>query len=407
MRTEYGTPKIPAHSSPEGEAMKAPANLPWWIRDLGQYLPGWLVSAIVLAAAATLALVFHRTIMRVIRRFIGPNHVFVQSLISRVFGATRFALVLAAVALVLPIVPLSGATALLIAQALAICLTLLIGWACLMAIELAGDFYISRFKIDIADNLLARKHLTQVRVLRRAAETMVIMVTIAVALMSIPEVRQFGVSLIASAGAAGIVVGLASRPVLANLIAGMQIAITQPIRIGDAVVVEDEWGWIEEITGTYVVIQIWDWRRMIVPLSYFLEKPFQNWTRMSSQLIGSVIFWVDYTTPVETVREKLREIVANSKLWDRRVVNLQVSDVSENTMQLRALASARNSQDAWDLRCEVREKLIGFLQESYPAALPKQRAELQGFEGRSRHTTNPPPPDPRRAANGREAVSQV
>jgi small-conductance mechanosensitive channel len=387
--------------------MKTAANLPWWVRDLGQYLPGWLVSTVVLIAAATLALVFHRTIMRVIRRFIGPNHVFVQSLISRVFGATRFALVLAAVALVLPIVPLSGATALLIAQALAICLTLLIGWACLMAIELAGDFYISRFKIDIADNLLARKHLTQVRVLRRAAETMVIMVTIAVALMSIPEVRQFGVSLIASAGAAGIVVGLASRPVLANLIAGMQIAITQPIRIGDAVVVEDEWGWIEEITGTYVVIQIWDWRRMIVPLSYFLEKPFQNWTRMSSQLIGSVIFWVDYTTPVETVREKLSEIVANSKLWDRRVVNLQVSDVSENTMQLRALASARNSQDAWDLRCEVREKLIGFLQESYPAALPKQRAELQGFEGRSRRPANPPAPDQRRAANDREAVSQV
>jgi small-conductance mechanosensitive channel len=407
MRTEYGTHEIAAHSSPIGEAMKTAANLPWWIRDLGQYLPGWLVSTIVLVAAATLALVFHRTIMRVIRRFIGPSHVFVQSLISRVFGATRFALVLAAVALVLPIVPLSGATALLIAQALAICLTLLIGWASLMAIELAGDFYISRFKIDIADNLLARKHLTQVRVLRRAAETMVSMITIAVALMSIPQVRQFGVSLIASAGAAGIVVGLASRPVLANLIAGMQIAITQPIRIGDAVVVENEWGWIEEITGTYVVIQIWDWRRMIVPLSYFLEKPFQNWTRMSSQLIGSVIFWVDYTTPVETVREKLSEIVANSKLWDRRVVNLQVSDVSENTMQLRALASARNSQDAWDLRCEVREKLIGFLQESYPAALPKQRAELQGFEGRPRRPANPPQPDPRRAANGREAVSRV
>jgi small-conductance mechanosensitive channel len=175
-----------------------------------------------------------------------------------VCGATRFALVLAAVALVLPIVPLSGATALLIAQALAICLTLLIGWASLMAIELAGDFYTNQFKIDIVDNLLARKHLTQVRVLRRAAETMVSMITIAVALMNIPQVRQFGVSLIASAGTAGNVVGLASRPVLANLIAGVQIAITQPIRTGDAVVVEDEWGWIEEITGTYVVIQIWD-----------------------------------------------------------------------------------------------------------------------------------------------------
>ncbi len=179
--------------------MTTAANLPWWIRDLGHYLPGWLVSAIVLAAAAALALFFHRAVMRVVRRLIGRDKIFVQSLISRVFGATRFALVLAAVALVLPIVPLAGATALLIAQILAICFTLLIGWASLMAIELAGDFYIGRFKIDLADNLLARKHLTQVRVLRRAAETVVIMITIAVALMSIPQVRQFGVSLIASA----------------------------------------------------------------------------------------------------------------------------------------------------------------------------------------------------------------
>ena len=217
--------------------------------------------------------------------------------------------------------------------------------------------------------------------------------------------RQFGVSLIASAGAAGIIVGLAARPVLTNLIAGVQIAITQPIRIGDAVVVENEWGWIEEITGTYVVIQIWDWRRMIVPLSYFLQKPFQNWTRMSSELIGSVMFWVDHTTPVEAVRQKLSEIVEHSKLWDRRVVNLQVSDVSENTMQIRALASARNSQDVWDLRCEVREKLIAFLQESYPASLPKQRAELQGPDGRSRRPANPSP-GLREAANGRETVSK-
>ncbi|MEJ0051644.1 MAG: mechanosensitive ion channel family protein [Methylovirgula sp.] len=381
--------------------MKAPASLPWWIRDLGHYLPSWLVSTLVLVAAAALALIFHRTILRVIRRFIGPDHVFIQSLISRVFGATRFALVLAAVALVLPIVPLSGATTLLIAQALAICFTLLIGWASLMAIELAGDFYIGRFKIDLADNLLARKHVTQVRVLRRAAETVVMMITIAVALMSIPQVRQFGVSLIASAGAAGIIVGLAARPVLTNLIAGVQIAITQPIRIGDAVVVENEWGWIEEITGTYIVIQIWDWRRMIVPLSYFLQTPFQNWTRMSSELIGSVMFWVDYTTPVEALRQKLSEIVENSKLWDRRVVNLQVSDVSENAMQIRALASARNSQDVWDLRCEMREKLIAFMQESYPASLPKQRAEVQGFDELSRRPANPPP----RAANGHKAVA--
>jgi small-conductance mechanosensitive channel len=355
-------------------------NPPWWIRFLSDYFPGWLISAAVLAIAALLALFFHRAFMRMVRRLIGQQHIFVQSLITRVFGATRFALVLVAVALALPIVPLSGATALLIAEALAICLVLLIGWAAITAIELAGDFYVRRFRIDVSDNLLARKHLTQVRVLRRVAETIAVMITVAVALMTVPEVRQFGVSLIASAGAAGIVVGLAARPILTNLIAGVQIAITQPIRIGDAVVVENECGWIEEITGTYVVIQIWDWRRLVVPISYFLEKPFQNWTRMSAELIGTVLLWVDYTTPVDRVREKLTDIVKNSKLWDGRVVNMQVTDATDRAIQLRALASARNSQDVWDLRCEIREKLIAFLQETYPGTLPKQRMKVERLE---------------------------
>jgi small-conductance mechanosensitive channel len=293
---------------------------------------------------------------------------------------------------VLPIVPLSGATAIVIAEALAVCFVLLIGWAAITAIELAGDFYVRRFRIDVADNLLARKHLTQVRVLRRVAETIVVMISVAAALMSVPEVRQFGVSLIASAGAAGIVLGLAARPILTNLIAGIQIAIAQPIRIGDAVVVENEWGWIEEITGTYVVIQIWDWRRMIVPLSYFLQTPFQNWTRNSAELIGAVLFWLDYTVPVDRLREKLGEIVKESKLWDGRVVNLQVTDASDRSIQLRALASARNSQDVWDLRCEIREKLIGFLQEHYPGALPKQRAELHGLDGPAQDVSGFAPP---------------
>ena len=367
-------------------------NPPWWIRVLSVYFPGWLISTVVLACAALLALLFHGAFMRMVRRFIGPQHVFVQSLISRIFGASRFALVLTAIALVLPIVPLSGATAIVIAEALAVCFVLLIGWAAITAIELAGDFYVRRFRIDVADNLLARKHLTQVRVLRRVAETIVVMISVAAALMSVPEVRQFGVSLIASAGAAGIVLGLAARPILTNLIAGIQIAIAQPIRIGDAVVVENEWGWIEEITGTYVVIQIWDWRRMIVPLSYFLQTPFQNWTRNSAELIGEVLLWLDYTVPVDRLREKLSKIVKESKLWDGRVVNLQVTDASDRSIQLRALASARNSQDVWDLRCEIREKLIGFLQEHYPGALPKQRAELHGLDGRAQDVSGFAPP---------------
>jgi small-conductance mechanosensitive channel len=184
------------------------------------------------------------------------------------------------------------------------------------------------------------------------------------------------VSLFASAGVAGIVAGLAARPVLSNLFAGVQLAMTQPIRIDDSVVVENEWGTIEEITSTYVVVRLWDWRRMIVPLTYFIEKPFQNWTRETSALIGSAFIYVDYHAPVEAVREKLNEIVKQSKLWDGRVVNLQVTDAKEGTIELRCLMSANSASHAFDLRCEVREKLVDFLQKQYPAALPRQRAEV-------------------------------
>lgn len=363
-------------------AMTITHDLPRWIDRLAGYLPNWLVSVLGLAAAAIFAFFIHQILLRMLRRFVGPNRAFTQSLITRVSRASRFAFVLAAIAIVLPLVPLSAGVALFVGEALGVCLALLMGWAALVAIDLAGDFYVRRFQTGIDDSVLARKHLTQIRVLQRVADTIVILITLAAALMTFPSVRQFGVSLLASAGAAGIVVGLAARPVLANLIAGVQIAITQPIRIGDAVVVENEWGWIEEIGATYVVIKIWDWRRLVVPLAYFLEKPFQNWTKSSSEIIGAVMLWVDYTTPVDRLREKLTEIVKGSKLWDGRVVNLQVTDASQNSIQIRALASARTSSDAWDLRCEVREKLVTFLQESCPGALPRHRAELHAPDGR-------------------------
>ena len=189
---------------------------------------------------------------------------------------------------------------------------------------------------------------------------------------------QYGVSLFASAGAAGLIVGLAARPVLSNLLAGIQIAMTQPIRVEDVVIVEGEWGRIEAVTSTYVVIRIWDLRRLIVPLSYFIEKPFQNWTYQTADLIGSVFLHVDYTVPVDRVRQELNAIVKSSAKWDRKVAVLQVTDTPAGMVELRALVSARNSGDAWDLRCEVREKLIAFLQREYPDALPRQRVAVDG-----------------------------
>jgi small-conductance mechanosensitive channel len=202
---------------------------------------------------------------------------------------------------------------------------------------------------------------------------LLIMLTLSAALMTFPAVRQYGVSLFASAGIAGIVAGLAARPVLSNLMAGVQLAMTQPIRLYDAVIVENEYGTIEEITSTYVVVKLWDLRRMIVPLTYFIEKPFQNWTRENSSLIGNVMLYLDYTAPVDIIREKFSAILKESKRWDGQVCTTQVTDFKEGTMELRLLMSARSSGQAFDLRCEVREKLIDFLQREHPEALPHSR----------------------------------
>jgi small-conductance mechanosensitive channel len=272
-----------------------------------------------------------------------------------------------------------GPTA-LVQHALGVMFIVLVGWAAMTALDIGAALYMRRYRTDAADNLLARKHLTQVRILRRALSVLVLLVTAGVALMTIPMVRQVGVSLLAAGGAAGIIVGFALQPLLSNLVAGVQIALTQPIRIDDAVVVEGEWGRIEEITGAYVVIRLWDLRRLIVPLKYFMEKPFQNWTRQTSDLIGAVLLYVDYSTPVDAVRARLKEILEASPLWDRKVMALQVTDARERTMELRCLAGARNSGEAFDLRCEVREKLIAFLQAEYPHALPRDRLDLHGAE---------------------------
>jgi hypothetical protein len=204
-----------------------------------------------------------------------------------------------------------------------------------------------RYRIDTEDNLRARKFVTQARVLRRTVNIVVGILTVGAVLQTFESVQRYGVSLFASAGAAGLILGLAARPVLANLIAGIQIALTQPIRIDDVVIVEGEWGWIEEIFATYVVVRLWDLRRMIVPLSHFIEQPFQNWTRESASIIGAVYWHLDYTVPVAKVRAKLAEIVEASPHWDGKVVNLQVTDTDKDTVTVRGLMSARTSPQAW------------------------------------------------------------
>ena len=234
-----------------------------------------------------------------------------------------------------------------------------------------------RLGVERPDNLAARRLQTQLLVIRGIASAIVWFGAIATILFTFPEMRQLGTAMLASAGVAGIIIGFSAQRVIANLLAGFQIAFTQPIRLDDVVVVENEWGRIEEITLTYVVVRIWDQRRLVLPISYFLEKPFTNWTRTTSEILGTVFFYVDYTTPVEEVREKLEEIAKSSPHWDGRVCVLQVTDATEKSLQLRALVSAKDSGTAWDLRCFVREQLIAYLRDEFPDKLPKVRAELQ------------------------------
>jgi hypothetical protein len=196
------------------------------------------------------------------------------------------------------------------------------------------------------------------------------------ALMTLPLLRQLGTSLLASAGVAGLVVGFAAKPVLGNLLAGIQLALTQPIRLGDVVIVEHEWGWIEEITGTYVVIRIWDQRRLVVPLQWFIEHPFQNWTRTASEILGTVTLWTDYRLPVDAVRQEAERLCRMAPEWDGRLCLTQVVEAGERAMQLRILLSAFNSERIWDLRCRVREGLIDFIQRNYPEYLPRVRIEM-------------------------------
>lgn len=231
--------------------------------------------------------------------------------------------------------------------------------------------------VNISDNLNARRIQTQTRVLVQTIGFFVLIFGAAAMLMTFPGARQFGTSILASAGVAGLAVGFAAKPVLGNLIAGLQIAITQPIRLDDVVIVEGEWGRIEEITGTYVVIKIWDERRLVVPLQWFIENPFQNWTRTNADLIGAVFFWLDYTVPLEPLRKEFNRLLQEvPQLWDGRVSVLQVTDTSETAIQVRILASSANSSKGFDLRCYLREKMINYIAANFPDTLPQLRANV-------------------------------
>ncbi len=246
-------------------------------------------------------------------------------------------------------------------------------WLAMRAVRGLAAGIIARHPADVEDNLQARRIATQARVLARTAMSGIFMAGLAMMLMTFPGARQVGASLLASAGVVGLVAGIAARPVFSNLIAGLQIALAQPIRIDDVLIIEGEWGRVEEITGTYVVLRIWDERRLIIPLQWFIEHPFQNWTRNSSEILGTVFLYTDYRMPLEPLRAELDRVLETAPEWDKRVKVLQLTDVTERTIQIRVLVSARSSGLAFDLRCRVREALVTFIQREYPDCLPQVR----------------------------------
>lgn len=338
-------------------------------------LPDFVYPLAAIVVAVLVAIVLHWLALRLLVRLFGGKSGLWDALLRHARRPLRLAFILVALITVLPNLALPGNWEGPLQHLAMIMLIVLIGWSVLLLTNLYTERSVLRYRFDTEDNLAARKYVTQVRVLRRVIDILVVILTAGAVLLTFEGVRQYGVSLFASAGAAGLVLGLAARPVLANLIAGIQIALTQPIRLEDVVIVEGEWGWVEEISATYVIIRIWDWRRMVVPLSYFIEKPFQNWTRDSASIIGAVTWHLDYTVPVDKVRGKLEELVKASRYWDGNVVNLQVTEADAQNLTLRGLMSARTSPLAWDLRCEIREKLVDWLQAEYPHALPRTRLD--------------------------------
>jgi small-conductance mechanosensitive channel len=338
---------------------------------------------------------FYNLIVRAVRRGLSRRDAFWRSLVVRTRGPGRLALILAALSWSVNAAPFPPTQASMIQHGLLIAFIVLVGWVVLTGVDIAAALYVRRFRVDEANNLLARKHLTQVRILRRAVAMLIVLVTAAMALMTIPAVRQVGVSLLAAGGAAGIIVGLALQPVLSNLIAGVQIALTQPIRLDDAVLINGEFGNVEEINATYVVIRLWDLRRMVVPLKFFLDQPFQNWTRQSANLLGTVMLYLDYRAPIARIREKFEALVRASKLWDGKVCAVQVTDVRERVVEVRGLLSAADSGSTFNLRCEVREALIAWLQEELPEALPRDRQENIALPAAEASRTGPRPGEQR------------
>jgi small-conductance mechanosensitive channel len=357
------------------------------MNDLGKILPfapPWVLTVVLVIGVTVVLWLLYAASLAVLRRLLRGQRPYLRSVLDKTRNPTRLALLLIALAIALPTAPIGSDAESVIARVLILGTICLLGWIALVAVHIGANLYLMRFRIDVDDNLLARKHLTQVRVLMRVLDTVIVLITLGFALMTFDSVRQYGVSLFASAGVAGVVFGLAAQPVLSNLIAGVQLALTQPIRLEDAVTVQNEYGWIEEINATYVVIRLWDLRRLILPLNFFIQQPFYNWTRQAAKTIGSVVLYLDYAAPVDVIRKKATELVEQTKQDNATVVNVQVTNTSRDAIELRVLVNSDSTNTTSNVCADLREKLIAFLHQEHPEALPRRRNEIVGDEAQQK-----------------------
>jgi small-conductance mechanosensitive channel len=342
------------------------------------FLPHLKALAYVLGAVFA-GLAVHLIAFKLMKRISGRTDTDLDdALVHHMRGPSRIFFPVLLLNFVVPALQLGGGPEGLLRHGMSLALIVAVAWTLIRVTAVITQVVEARYDINAADNLMARQIHTQLRVLRKVVIVLVVVLGGATMLMTFDKVRQLGTSILASAGIVGIVVGMSAQQTLKNLIAGVQIAITQPIRIDDVVIVEGEWGRIEEIGFTFVVVRIWDLRRLVVPISYFIEKPFQNWTRVTADVLGTIHLHLDYSIPLDAVRAELKRIVEAREEWDGKVCGLQVTDCTEQTLNARALISASDASKAWDLRCHVREQLLTFVQKNYPAALPRVRAEVEG-----------------------------
>lgn len=342
----------------------------------------WFFAVFVFCGIIVLANVIHYTLFRILKKK-------EQQKIGTGWGVQRYLshparaiFLLTCAGIVLPLLPpLPANLTDTIRQGLLMAVVVCLGWFATGCVYVVQEFMLRRYDLKAENNIRARRVHTQFQLFRRILITFIIVITIGGVLWTFndPRIWHYGSGLLASAGIASLILATAAKSTASNFLAGLQIALTEPIRIDDVVVIQGEWGRIEEITSAYVVVRIWDLRRLIVPLTYFIENSFQNWTRESSDILGTSFLYVDYSIPVEELRAELQRIVEASPLWDKKVCGLQVTNLSEQTMELRCLMSSRNSSENFDLRCDVREKMIAYIQQHYPDAFPRTRfAAVQG-----------------------------